>query len=182
MRELVVKKNDANQRLDKFLLKKFKTMPKKMAYMYIRKKCVKVNGKKATPEVMLKENDLLTFYIKDEFFDNIQEENYEFLKAPKNLKIIYEDENVTAFKDLNPQAPIHILVVPKKHYDNVLDVEENDNIISKIYEAINKIAKKEGFAKEGFRVINNCGENAGQTVMHMHFHIIAGKKLGEGIV
>ena len=60
--------------------------------------------------------------------------------------------------------------------------EENDNIISKIYEAINKIAKKEGFAKEGFRVINNCGENAGQTVMHMHFHIIAGKKLGEGIV
>ena len=96
--------------------------------------------------------------------------------------IVYEDENVTAFKDLNPQAPIHILVVPKKHYDNVLDVGENDNIISKIYEAINKIAKKEGFAKEGFRVINNCGENAGQTVMHMHFHIIAGKKLGEGIV
>ena len=94
MRELVVKKNDANQRLDKFLLKKFKTMPKKMAYMYIRKKCVKVNGKKATPEVMLKENDLLTFYIKDEFFDNIQEENYEFLKAPKNLKIIYEDEKI----------------------------------------------------------------------------------------
>ena len=94
MRELVVKKNDANQRLDKFLLKKFKTMPKKMAYMYIRKKCVKVNGKKATPEVMLKENDLLTFYIKDEFFDNIQEENYEFLKAPKTLKIIYEDENI----------------------------------------------------------------------------------------
>ena len=97
-------------------------------------------------------------------------------------EVVYEDENVTAFKDLNPQAPIHILVVHKKHYDNVLDVEENDNIISKIYEAINKIAKKEGFAKEGFRVINNCGENAGQTVMHMHFHIIAGKKLGEGIV
>lgn len=96
--------------------------------------------------------------------------------------IVYEDEYVTAFKDLNPQAPIHILVVPKKHYDNVLEVEENDNIISKIYEAINKIAEKEGFAKEGFRVINNCGENAGQTVMHMHFHIIAGKKLGEGIV
>ena len=95
---------------------------------------------------------------------------------------VYEDESVIAFKDLNPQAPIHILVVPKKHYNNVLDVEENDNIISKIYYAINKIAKQEGFEKEGFRVINNCGENAGQTVMHMHFHIIAGKKLGEGIV
>ncbi len=96
--------------------------------------------------------------------------------------IVYEDEYVTAFKDLNPQAPIHILVVPKKHYNNILDVEENDNIISKIYEAINKIANKEGFAKDGFRVINNCGENAGQTVMHMHFHILAGKKLGEKIL
>ena len=95
---------------------------------------------------------------------------------------VYEDESVIAFKDLNPQAPIHILVVPKKHYNNVLDVEENDNIISKIYYAINKIAKQEGFEKDGFRVINNCGKNAGQTVMHMHFHIIAGKKLGEGIV
>lgn len=95
---------------------------------------------------------------------------------------VYEDESVIAFKDLNPQATIHILVVPKKHYNNVLDVEENDNIISKIYYAINKIAKQEGFEKDGFRVINNCGENAGQTVMHMHFHIIAGKKLGEGIV
>lgn len=106
MRELVVKKNDANQRLDKFLLKKFKTMPKKMAYMYIRKKCVKVNGKKATPEVMLKENDLLTFYIKDEFFDNIQEGNYEFLKAPKNLKIIYEDENIILL-DKKPGVIVH---------------------------------------------------------------------------
>ena len=106
MRELVVKKNDANQRLDKFLLKKFKTMPKKMAYMYIRKKCVKVNGKKATPEVMLKEHDLLTFYIKDEFFDNIQEENYEFLKAPKNLKIIYEDENIILL-DKKPGVIVH---------------------------------------------------------------------------
>lgn len=96
--------------------------------------------------------------------------------------IVYEDEYVTAFKDLNPQAPIHILVVPKKHYNNILDVEENDNIISKIYEAINKIANKEGYAKDGFRVINNCGENAGQTVMHMHFHILAGKKLGEKIL
>lgn len=95
---------------------------------------------------------------------------------------IYEDESVIAFKDLNPQAPIHILVVPKKHYDNVLSIKDNDNIVSKIYNAINKIAKQEGFDKEGFRIINNCGQNAGQTVMHVHFHVIAGKKLGEGIV
>lgn len=95
---------------------------------------------------------------------------------------VYEDESVIAFKDLSPQAPVHILVVPKKHYENVLDVEENDNIISKIYLAINKIAKQEGFEKTGFRVINNCGKDAGQTVMHMHFHVIAGKKLGENII
>lgn len=97
-------------------------------------------------------------------------------------EMVYEDEFVAAFKDLNPQAPVHILVVPKKHYDNVMQVEENDDIISKIYNAINKIAKKEYFAESGFRVINNCGKDAGQTVMHMHFHIIAGKTLGDKIV
>ncbi len=96
--------------------------------------------------------------------------------------IVYEDEYVTAFNDLNPQAPVHILVVPKKHYENVLSVNYDDTIISKIYSAINKIAAKQGFDKEGFRVITNCGENAGQTVMHMHFHILAGKKLGEHII
>lgn len=99
---------------------------------------------------------------------------------PTNM--VYEDEYVAAFNDLNPQAPIHILVVPKKHYDNVLSVEDGDAIISKIYGAINKIAAEQGFAKDGFRVINNCGENAGQTVMHMHFHVLDGKKLGEQIV
>ena len=93
---------------------------------------------------------------------------------------VYEDENVYAFNDINPAAPIHVLVIPKEHTTNILDTKPET--IAKIFEAINKIAKKEGFAKEGFRVINNCGENAGQTVMHMHFHIIAGKKLGEGIV
>lgn len=97
-------------------------------------------------------------------------------------EMVYEDEFVAAFKDLNPQAPVHILVVPKKHYENVLDVEENDNIISKIYNAINKIAKEQNFDKTGFRVINNCGKDAGQTVMHMHFHIIAGKNLSDKIV
>ena len=96
--------------------------------------------------------------------------------------MVYEDEFVAAFKDLNPQAPVHILVVPKKHYDSVLQVGETDDIISKIYTAINKIAKQEHIDENGFRVINNCGKDAGQTVMHMHFHIIAGKTLGDKIV
>ncbi len=95
---------------------------------------------------------------------------------------VYEDEFVTAFRDLNPQAPVHILVVPKKHYSNVLEVKENDDIIAKIYGAINKIAKQENIDQSGFRVINNCGKDAGQTVMHMHFHIIAGRALGDRIV
>ncbi|MBQ3409659.1 MAG: histidine triad nucleotide-binding protein [Clostridia bacterium] len=95
---------------------------------------------------------------------------------------VYEDEFVTAFRDLNPQAPVHILVVPKKHYSNVLEVKENDDIIAKIYGAINKIAKQENIDQSGFRVINNCGKDAGQTVMHMHFHIIAGRALGDKIV
>jgi 23S rRNA pseudouridine955/2504/2580 synthase len=107
MRELTVEKNDAGQRLDKFLIKKFKTMPKSMAYMYIRKKCIKVNGKKAAPDVMLKEKDILTFYIKDEFFDDIKkEENYEFLKAPVKLNIIYEDENIILI-DKKPGVIVH---------------------------------------------------------------------------
>ena len=95
---------------------------------------------------------------------------------------VYEDEFVTAFRDLNPQAQVHILVVPKKHYSNVLEVKENDDIIAKIYGAINKIAKQENIDQSGFRVINNCGKDAGQTVMHMHFHIIAGRALGDKIV
>lgn len=108
MRQLTIEKNDAGQRLDKFLIKKFKTMPKSMVYMYIRKKCVKVNGKKVPAETMLKEHDILTFYIKDEFFENISvnEENYEFLKAPTKFDIIYEDENIILI-DKKPGIIVH---------------------------------------------------------------------------
>lgn len=106
MRELTVEKNDAGQRLDKFLLKKFKTMPKSMAYMYIRKKCIKINGKKASPQDFLSLGDVLTFYIKDEFFEDAKEENYEFLKAPKTLDILYEDENIILI-DKKPGLIVH---------------------------------------------------------------------------
>lgn len=92
MRTLTITKNDAGQRLDKFLSKKFKTMPKSLMYKYIRTKYIKLNGKKTTPEVFLSEGDLLTFYIKDEFFE--EKKSYEFLKASKQLDILYEDENI----------------------------------------------------------------------------------------
>ena len=86
---------------------------------------------------------------------------------------IYEDENVLAFKDINPAAPIHILVVPKQHIENVLEInEENKEIASNIFLAINKIAKQLGIDQNGFRVITNCGKDAGQEVMHLHFHCL----------
>ena len=94
MRTLEIKKNDANQRLDKFLQKRFKTLPKSLMYKYIRKKCIKVNGKKCDIQTMLKEGDVLTFYIKDEFFEASEQKSYEFMKAPKTFDIVYEDENL----------------------------------------------------------------------------------------
>lgn len=97
--------------------------------------------------------------------------------------IVYEDEKVIAFNDVNPAAPIHILVIPKKHIETLLDVSEEDSsLITHIYQVINKIAVEKGFAEKGFRVIANCGEDSGQEVKHIHFHVLAGKKLGDKIV
>lgn len=99
---------------------------------------------------------------------------------------VYEDDTVIAFKDINPAAPVHILVIPKKHIISLLEVnefeEENKNLISHIYQVINNIAKDMKIEKDGFRVIVNCGKDAGQEVMHLHFHLLAGRKLGAKIV
>lgn len=96
---------------------------------------------------------------------------------------VYEDEKVLAFKDINPVTPIHVLVIPKKHFKDVLDVKEEDKeIIADLFQSINKIAKILGIEENGFRVINNCGKDAGQEVMHLHFHLLAGKKLGAKII
>ena len=97
--------------------------------------------------------------------------------------IVYEDDSVIAFNDVNPAAPIHILVVPKKHIATLLDIEKEDNeLIAHIYEVINQIAREKGFAENGYRVITNCGRDSGQEVMHIHFHVLGGKKLGDKIV
>lgn len=92
MRTITITKNDSGQRLDKYLSKRFKTMPKSLMYKYIRTKYIKLNGKKAQPDVFLNDGDVLTLYIRDEFFEEIR--SYEFLKAGKDLSIIYEDENI----------------------------------------------------------------------------------------
>lgn len=95
---------------------------------------------------------------------------------------IYEDEKVIAFRDIHPQAPVHFLVVPKEHIVSAAEITtENSSIISYCFEVIALLAKQEKL-DDGFRVINNCGENAGQTVPHIHFHVLAGRPLGETLV
>ena len=95
---------------------------------------------------------------------------------------VYEDEEILAFRDLNPVAPVHILVIPKKHIAYVTDItKEDEAIIGKIYTVINKIAKQEQIEEKGFRVIVNCKEDGGQEIKHLHFHLIGGKKLGTKI-
>ncbi len=90
---------------------------------------------------------------------------------------VYEDETVYAFRDIAPQAPTHVLVVPKAHTADCDDVTaENSAVIAHIFEVIPQIARAEGLAK-GYRVVSNCGGDAGQTVQHLHFHILGGKKL-----
>ena len=96
--------------------------------------------------------------------------------------IVYEDEEIVAFKDINPIAPVHILVIPKKHFDSIKDIKEEDiSLIGRIHLVINKIAKEQGVAESGYRVVTNSGRDSGQEVMHLHFHIIGGKVLGNKI-
>ena len=92
---------------------------------------------------------------------------------------VYEDESVLAFRDIAPQAPTHILVVPKTHLGSVNDVTaENSAVVAHIFEVIPQIAKAEGL-DNGFRVVSNCGDDGCQSVHHLHFHILGGAKLSE---
>jgi histidine triad (HIT) family protein len=94
---------------------------------------------------------------------------------------VYEDENILAFKDINPVAPVHIIVVPKEHIESANEITaENSKYVSYIFEKIPEIAKSQGI--DSYRVINNCGEDAGQTIKHLHFHIVGGVKMGEKII
>ena len=90
---------------------------------------------------------------------------------------VYEDEKILAFRDINPMAPTHILVIPKTHIPSVDGITaENSSIVAHIFETIPKIAAAEGLTN-GYRVVSNCGADAGQTVFHLHFHILGGKPL-----
>ncbi len=93
--------------------------------------------------------------------------------------IVYEDEKVIAFKDINPVAKFHVLVVPKKEISNINEIKPEDSeLIGYIFLVIQKLAKEFGIDKSGYRVVSNCNEDAGQTVFHIHFHLIGGNPLG----
>lgn len=93
--------------------------------------------------------------------------------------VVYEDEAVFAFRDINPQAPTHVLIIPKKHIATLNDAQpEDEALVGHIMRVAAKIAADEGFAEQGYRVAMNCNAAAGQTVFHIHLHLLGGRQLG----
>jgi histidine triad (HIT) family protein len=91
---------------------------------------------------------------------------------------VYEDDDVIAFRDVNPQAPTHVLVIPRKHIATTNDLEDADAaVVGRMMLAAKKIAADEGFAEQGYRLVLNCNEGAGQTVFHIHMHLLGGRRL-----
>ncbi len=105
--------------------------------------------------------------------------------ANKNIpsSCVYEDELVYVFNDIAPKAEIHMLVIPKEHIGSMAEINgENSAVVAHIFEVIARLMNEKGISENGFRVISNCGENAGQTVFHLHFHVLAGKGMVEATV
>ncbi len=91
---------------------------------------------------------------------------------------VFETEDVLAFRDINPQAPTHVLVVPKRHIATINDIgDDDDALVGKLFMAAAEIAREEGIAEEGFRTVMNCNRRAGQTVFHLHLHVLGGRDL-----
>ena len=90
---------------------------------------------------------------------------------------VYEDDKVIAFNDIEPQAPVHILIIPKEHISSAAEItDKNSAVVSHIFEVAAKIAREKQL--DGFRIVNNCGDSAGQTVKHLHFHMMSGRDFG----
>ena len=91
---------------------------------------------------------------------------------------LYQDERVIAFRDIDPQALQHILIIPRKHIPTALDLTEEDNdLVGHIYQVANRLARERGFSEDGFRIVNNCNERGGQVVWHLHFHLLGGRQM-----
>ena len=94
-------------------------------------------------------------------------------------EIVFESENILAFKDINPQAPVHILIIPKIEIPKVTDinVKEHDGLLGEMINTANKLAKENGIDESGFRLVLNCGDNGGQEVYHLHLHLLGGRQM-----
>jgi histidine triad (HIT) family protein len=93
--------------------------------------------------------------------------------------LVYQDDQVAAFRDLKPQAPVHILIVPKQHISSLAGVSaEHEAVLGRVMVAASRLAEREGIARDGFRVVMNAGANAGQTVDHVHLHLLGGRGMG----
>lgn len=91
---------------------------------------------------------------------------------------LYQDQKVVVFEDINPQAPVHLLIVPKTHISDLNHLDKTDNqLIGHIHQIAKKMAAEKGIAEQGYRLVNNCGEDGGQTVEHIHFHLLGGRQL-----
>jgi len=100
------------------------------------------------------------------------------IKRELDADIVYEDETAVAFKDINPAAPVHILVVPRKHIPTLLDIEKEDEaLIGYMHSVANEVARAFKLDKKGYRVVINCGADAGQIVFHLHLHLLGGRPL-----
>lgn len=101
------------------------------------------------------------------------------IKGEIPSKKVYEDENVLAFHDISPAAPVHILIIPKKHIASAVALREGDQeALWAVFSAVAKVAEIAGVSQDGFRLVTNVGENGGQSVAHLHFHLLGGKKYG----
>ncbi len=95
-----------------------------------------------------------------------------------SARIVYEDESVVAFEDINPQAPVHVLVIPRKHISTTLEIKEEDlSLIGEMFRTANRIAEQRGVAARGFRLVMNTNPEAGQSVYHIHLHLLAGRHM-----
>ncbi|MDR7870183.1 MAG: histidine triad nucleotide-binding protein [Tissierellaceae bacterium] len=99
------------------------------------------------------------------------------IKGEIPSQFVYEDEKIVVFKDINPQAPVHLLLIPKEHIESAFDInKDNSYLIGHIFEVASKLAKENNL-EQGYRIVNNCKEHGGQTVNHIHFHLMGGRQM-----
>jgi histidine triad (HIT) family protein len=96
--------------------------------------------------------------------------------------IVYENEEIIAFRDINPQAPVHIIIIPRDHIASLSDLSQSDSaLVGRMVMVANKLAKDEGIAEKGYRLVINCGKEGGQLVPHLHLHLVGGRKLSDQV-